>query len=75
MCCANASFRKLGLFTKAMMDTQFRETFLADPMAVAREFGLSQGELDELAQYDPKRLRAVVEGPNSGAGLGAASMS
>ncbi|HVO17900.1 MAG TPA: hypothetical protein VMU15_01505 [Anaeromyxobacter sp.] len=65
MCCINASGRKLSLFSKATLDPLFRETFLADPIGVARDFGLSPGELDELRLYDARKLRATFEGPPS----------
>jgi hypothetical protein len=63
MCCINASGRKLSLFSRATVDAGFRETFLADPVGVARDFGLSPGELDELRLYSARKLRATFEGP------------
>jgi hypothetical protein len=48
---------------KAIMDATLREQFLADPMGTAREFGLSDTEMKELAMYDLRKLRAFVQGP------------
>jgi hypothetical protein len=41
----------------------FRERFLADPIGVARDLGLSEADQFELAKYDARKLRAIVEGP------------
>ncbi len=63
MCCSNLNTPWVKLLTKAMRDRTFRERFFADPGGVAREFGLSQTEQDELTKVDARRLRVMVEGP------------
>jgi hypothetical protein len=63
MCCHNYFSNFTGLISKAIMDATLRERFLADPMGTAREFGLSETDRNELAQYDIRKLRALVEGP------------
>jgi hypothetical protein len=63
MCCHNYFAKFPKLIMKAIMDATLREQFLADPMGTAREFGLSDTELKELAMYDLRKLRAFVQGP------------
>ncbi len=63
MCCTNVYERWARLLAKATHDHAFRERFYADPGGLAREFGLSQTEQDELAKMDPRRLRVRIEGP------------
>ncbi len=53
------------IITKAIMDTTFRQQFLADPMGTAEEFGLSEYERNQLAKYDARKLKVLVEGPSS----------
>ncbi len=65
MCCSNVHERWAKLFTKAMRDSALRERFYADPGGVAREFGFSETEQEELRKIDPRMLRARVEGPPS----------
>ncbi|HMK60796.1 MAG TPA: hypothetical protein VK452_06590 [Dissulfurispiraceae bacterium] len=63
MCCGNYYTNLAKIISKAIMDSSFRERFLVDPIGTAREFGLSEADQDELAKYDPRKLRAMVEGP------------
>ena len=63
MCCVNTSGGLVKLFTRAILYADFRERFLADPLAVAKELGLGAEDLAELAKYDARKLRATVEGP------------
>ena len=63
MCCYNHSTGMVKLISKAIMDAAFRERFLADPMGTAREFGFSEADQSQLAAYDSRKLRAMVEGP------------
>jgi len=65
MCCGNYNTNLAKLISKAIMDTTFRERFLADPMGTAQEFGFSEADRNELARYEPQKLRAIVEGPRS----------
>lgn len=65
MCCYNYNSKLVKLISKAIMDETLRERFLADPMGTAQEFGFSEADQDELAAYDAKKLRAMVEGPAS----------
>jgi hypothetical protein len=65
MCCVNYNTRFVNLISKAIMDPVLRERFLADPAVAAREFGFTEPELSELARYDARKLRAMVEGPCS----------
>ena len=65
MCCYNYSTRTVKLIIEAIMDAAFRERFLADPMGTAQEFGFSEADRKELAAYDARKLRAMVEGPDS----------
>jgi hypothetical protein len=63
MCCGNYNTNIAKLFSKAIMDENFRERLLANPVGTAQEFGFSQTELNQLAKYDARKLRAIVEGP------------
>jgi hypothetical protein len=65
MCCHNYFGNFTKLISKAIMDEAFRERFLADPMQTAREMGFSKTDQDELALYDARKLRALVEGPTA----------
>jgi len=65
MCCINYNTRLVCLVSKAIMDATFRERFLAAPVVTAQEFGFSKSDLDELAKYDARKLRTMVEGPPS----------
>ncbi len=65
MCCYNYNAKLVKLISKAIMDATFREQFLADPMGTAQEFGFSEADHNELAPYDARKLRAMVEGPSS----------
>jgi len=63
MCCYNYNTQTAKIITKAIMDATFRVRFLADPMGTAQEFGFSEADRKELAAYDARKLRAMVEGP------------
>jgi hypothetical protein len=63
MCCYNYFENPTKIISKAILDATFRKRFLANPMATAREFGLTEAEQKELALYDARKLRAIVEGP------------
>ena len=63
MCCYNYNTKTAKIIIKAILDAAFRERFLADPMSTAREFGFSEADRKELAAYDARKLRAMVEGP------------
>jgi hypothetical protein len=65
MCCGNYNTNLVKLISKAVIDAAFRERFLADPMGTAQEFGFTEHDRKELAMYDPRKLRAMVEGPGS----------
>lgn len=65
MCVYNQNTKVIRLISKAIMDATFRERFLADPMGTAKEFGFSETDQNELAAYDARKLRAMVEGPVS----------
>ena len=65
MCCLNYNTNLAKLVSKAIMDAAFRERFLADPVKTAREFGFTEADRNELAKYDARKLRAMVEGPGS----------
>jgi hypothetical protein len=60
---SNSGFGKL--ITKAITDPAFREQFLADPEETAEKFGLSEDDRNQLAQYDERKLRQMVEGPGT----------
>jgi len=63
MCCGNYNTNIAKIISKAIMDATFRERFLADPPGTAKEFGFSVTDLNQLAKYDARKLRAIVEGP------------
>ncbi len=65
MCCYNPNNSIVKLVMKSLVDAKLRERFLADPMQTAKEFGFSETDRHELSQYDPRKLRAIVEGPGS----------
>jgi len=64
MCAYNQNTKLIKLVSKAIMDETFRERFLADPKGTAQEFGFSEADQNELAAYNARKLRAMVEGPN-----------
>jgi hypothetical protein len=63
VCCGNYNTKLVQLISKAIMDAAFRERFLAEPRGTAQEFGFSEADQNELARYDARKLRAMVEGP------------
>jgi len=63
MCCCNVSGGLGNIFRRAVLYADFRERFLANPLGVAKELGLSASDLTELAKYDARKLRAMAEGP------------
>jgi hypothetical protein len=63
MCCCNYNTNLIKIIAKAISDSKFRQKFLADPRETAREFGFSERDQKELAKYDARKLRALVEGP------------
>jgi len=65
MCCINYNEKLVRLISKAIMDATLRERFLADPRQTTHEFGFSEYEQAQLALYDSRKLRAMVEGPPS----------
>ena len=65
MCCYNPNTSLVKIVIKTIMDADLRQRFLADPMRTAQEFGFSESEWHELAKYEPRKLRAIVEGPRS----------
>jgi hypothetical protein len=65
MCCINYNTGIAKLMSKAILDVTFRERFLADPLGTARELGYFETDQKELAKYDARKLRAMVEGPSS----------
>ncbi len=65
MCCYNPNTNFVRLITKAANHGPVRDRFLADPKGMAREFGFSEADQEELARYSPRKLRALVEGPSS----------
>ncbi|HTG01411.1 MAG TPA: Os1348 family NHLP clan protein [Nitrospirota bacterium] len=65
MCCVNYGTDLARIISKAILDGTFRERFLADPLGTAQEFGLSEADRNQLAKYEPRKLRAMVEGPPS----------
>ncbi len=65
MCVYNQNTKLMKLISKAIMDATFRERFLGDPIGTAQEFGFSEADQNQLAAYDARKLRAMVEGPGS----------
>ena len=63
MCCCNTGSGLIKVFRRAVLYADFQERFLADPIGVARDLGLSEADQLELAKYDARKLRAIVEGP------------
>jgi hypothetical protein len=63
MCCSNTSTGLISIFRRAILYADFRERFLANPIAVAQEMGLSVAEQAELGKYETRKLKAMVEGP------------
>lgn len=63
MCTYNYNTNFVKLISNAIMDATLRERFLADPMGTARDFGFSDADQKELAAYEGRKLRALVEGP------------
>ena len=63
MCCCNTGSGLIQVFRGAVLYADFRERFLADPIGVAKALGLSEADQLELAKYDARKLRAMVEGP------------
>jgi hypothetical protein len=61
--CTYCNTKLVKLISKAIMDATLRERFLADPMGTAKEFGFSEADLNELAAYEMRKLRVLVEGP------------
>ena len=64
MCTYNTNTSVMKIVMKAISDAAFRERFLADPDGTAREAGFSEADQKELAAYNPRKLRRMVEGPN-----------
>jgi hypothetical protein len=64
MCTYNTNTKVMKIIMKAISDATFRERFLADPTGTAQEFGFSEADQNELAAYNPRKLRAMVEGPS-----------
>jgi hypothetical protein len=65
MCGTNCNTPFVKLIMKAITDAALRERFLANPMQTAQEFGFTEYDQNELARYDARKLRAMVEGPVS----------
>jgi hypothetical protein len=65
MCTYNYNANFVKLISTAIMDKTLRERFLADPMNTAREFGFSEADQEELAAYETRKLRVLVEGPTA----------
>jgi len=63
MCTYNTNTKFMEIIMKAISNSAFRERFLADPTGTAQEFGFSEADQNELAAYNPRKLRAMVEGP------------
>lgn len=63
MCTYNYNSNFVKLISNAIMDTALRERFLADPQGTARDFGFSEADQEELAAYEARKLRVLVEGP------------
>jgi hypothetical protein len=60
MCCNGYNTNIAKLIGKAIVDAAFREQFIADPIETAKEFGLSKRDRIVLAEYEIRKLRAMV---------------
>jgi hypothetical protein len=65
MCCYNYFENPTKIISMAISDPTFQKRFLANPMGTARELGLTESERNELAKYDPNKLRKLVMGPGA----------
>jgi len=65
MCGPNCNTQFVKLIIKATTDAALRERFLANPRLTAQKFGFTEYDQNELAKYDVRKLRALVEGPVS----------
>ncbi len=65
MCGTNCNTGFVKLIMKAIVDAEVRERFLANPKLTGQEFGFTEYDQSELARYDLRKLRALVEGPAS----------
>jgi hypothetical protein len=65
MCTYNYNTNFVKLINNAIVDEELRERFLADPIGTAQDFGFSEADHKELAAYEMRKLRALVEGPGA----------
>jgi hypothetical protein len=65
MCTYNYNTNLVKLINNAINDAKLRERFLADPRGTAQDFGFTEADQKELAAYEIRKLRALVEGPGA----------